>query len=432
LTNVVDIPLLKPQLQFMQSKARELLYSGAFGAGKSRAICHKIVMRARAHPGAREALCRKTNVALKRTTLKTLLQSDGELPPVLEPRTYTHNRSEQTIKLHGGGEIVYFGLDDPQKIGSMNLSGCGVDEAVEVTEADWTMLRGRIRLKIGALPHQLYGACNPGPPSHFLAERFGLALDYVCAPNCEAIHTKATDNPFLPAAYLENLETLQGVSYKRFVLGLWVGSDGLVYDRWDRDVFVQEREGPWKRCIVGCDAGYTNPAAFVLLMEDYDGRLHLASEWYKTKQLEPDVIDQAQHWYELHEPETFHVDPSAASLRAGMHARGMPVLDAVNDVFGGIQSVQARLHVAGDGRPRFTIDPACVNTIREFESYEWRETPDGYIKDEPIKLNDHAMDALRYGIVAIDGLFTARVNVIDFSTPRSGAWLDVENEEIWE
>ena len=38
-----------------------------------------------------------------------------------------------------------------------------------------------------------------------------------------------------------------------------------------------------------------------------------------------------------------------------------------------------------------TVDPSCVNTINEFESYVWKEG-----KDEPVKEWDHAMDATRY------------------------------------
>jgi len=56
--------------------------------------------------------------------------------------------------------------------------------------------------------------------------------------------------------------------------------------------------------------------------------------------------------------------------------------------------------VAGDGRPRLTIDPACVNTLAEFESYVWMEGRSG-VKDTPEKTNDHAMDALRYGVARL-------------------------------
>ena len=53
----------------------------------------------------------------------------------------------------------------------------------------------------------------------------------------------------------------------------------------------------------------------------------------------------------------------------------------------------------GNGKRGLYVFSDCVNTIREFGSYRY---PDGTNKrdpkDEPQKVNDHAMDALRYVI----------------------------------
>ena len=70
----------------------------------------------------------------------------------------------------------------------------------------------------------------------------------------------------------------------------------------------------------------------------------------------------------------------------------------------GITKVQDYLKIQGDGKPRLTVDPSCVNTINEFESYVWKEN-----KDEPVKDNDHAMDALRY----LAGNVQPAISVID-------------------
>lgn len=168
-SNEHRLQVLPQQLRFLKSTARQILYSGAFGAGKTRAICLRVAMRA-ATVGAREGLCRKTVVSLKRSTLKTLLEPDGLLPPVLPQGSYEYKKIDGEINIKGGGTIMLFGLEDPARIASMNLSGVGCDEAVELSEQDWTMLRGRIRLKLPNLPNQLYGACNPSTPQHWLAK----------------------------------------------------------------------------------------------------------------------------------------------------------------------------------------------------------------------------------------------------------------------
>jgi phage terminase large subunit len=91
------------------------------------------------------------------------------------------------------------------------------------------------------------------------------------------------------------------------------------------------------------------------------------------------------------------VDPSAAGLIADMRFAGLAANGANNAVLDGIQLVKSLLAVQGDGRPRLTISPKCVNLIAEFESYCWKEGRAG-LRDEPEKANDHAMDALRYAL----------------------------------
>jgi len=91
------------------------------------------------------------------------------------------------------------------------------------------------------------------------------------------------------------------------------------------------------------------------------------------------------------------VDPSAKKLIVDIQDADLPVIGANNDITGGIQAVQERLEVPGDGNPRLVIDPDCKNAIMEMESYQWKENKDGTKQDKPEKKNDHAMDEIRYG-----------------------------------
>jgi PBSX family phage terminase large subunit len=426
--------LLKKQIEFVKSDSREVLYSGAFGAGKTRSVCMKAVMRA-SKPGACEALVRKHLVSLKATTLKTLLEPEGNLPPVLPEGTYTHNKSDKTIRIHGGGQIVYFGLDDPGKIGSYTLSGIGIDEASETTEADYTMLRGRSRMSLDGLPNQIYGATNPSHQKHHLAVRFGLDGEHKAAPGCYPILTCSADNYFLPAPYLADLNTYTGLSRRRYVLGEWCSSEGLIYDAFDPSIFVRERVANWSRVIVGGDWGFTNPSVLLLVCEDEDGYLHVSEEFYQTQQLEPDIVKQCERFKNYSGASEFVIDPSAAALRATMEREALNVIAGNNDVLGGIARVQKRF-VMLDDRPRITISPTCTNLLRELGMYEW--TPGG--KDRPKKENDHALDALRYAVMHIDDCPEIEIRVMhsgqslsrafkgkNHNWNRPGVWTDLCN-----
>ncbi|QOV91069.1 PBSX family phage terminase large subunit [Humisphaera borealis] len=420
------IELLPKQYAFVTSTAREVLYSGAFGAGKSRATCVKLATRAQ-RPGAREALVRKHLVTLKGTTLKTLLEPEGNLPPVLPPGSYSHNQSAKTIRIVGGGEIVYFGLDDVAKVGSYNLSGVGVDQAEELSENDWTALRGRIRLNVDGVPNSLYGACNPSGPEHFLAVRFGLNGRSKAADGCHAIATKSADNWHLPESYLRDLQTYTGVAKRRYVDGEWCGSDGLVYDTFDPAIHVRERRDVWQRVIVGGDQGFSNPTAMVVIAEAEDGTLHLLAEFYATGKVSSDVIAEAERLKSEYGVTEFVFDPAAAVLREEMARAGLSVIAGDNDVNGGITSCQRRFAVDGSGKPGLTISPACVNVIKELGMYEWQPGE----KDKPVKKHDHALDALRYGIRRLDGGNQIDVRVINGGN-RSEPHRPTNDEHMWQ
>jgi len=125
--------------------------------------------------------------------------------------------------------------------------------------------------------------------------------------------------------------------------------------------------------------------------EDSDKRLHIYKEFYKRQQLQSDVVTKAKEWSHEFGCASAAVDEAAAGLIADLNAAGVRASGAKGRVLDGIQRVQNQLAKAGDGRPRLTVDPSCVNVQNEFESYKWKPE-----KDMPEKEDDHAMDAVRY------------------------------------
>lgn len=399
------IELLPKQMAFLRSNAPEVLYSGSVRAGKTFALVLKTVMRA-ATPGAREALVRKHNSTLKPTTLTTLLEGDGMNPPVLAPGSYEWRRADQAIRIHGGGEIVYFGLDDVQKIGSRSLTGVNIDETIELSEKDYQMLQTRVSVDVPGLVKQLNGACNPGPPGHFLARKFGLAPGQTCEEGCEVFQTHSAENWYLSAEYLERIEKLTGSMYERLVRGRWVGSEGVIYDTWYRPTHVVERKASdMRRWIGGSDDGYANPFTFLLIGIDGDGRRHVYRSTARSGLRNAEKIGLvretiADAGLTERDLERYPVDAAAAQLIDEMQAAGLPAEKAEKDVLDGIQVVQANLGVRGDGTPGLTVDPSCRDLIEEFESYEWVERS-GQRLDLPKKANDHSLDALRYALMSV-------------------------------
>ncbi len=423
--------LLPKQMQFMRADAAEVMFSGAFGAGKTRVLCEKTLELAVNHPGNRVGLFRQTAVALRATTLRTLLDGDGRLPPVIPPAYIAgHHKTDRVITLRNGSEIVYGGLKSSEGgliwLNSLNLGAALVDQAEEITLDDWLLLGGRLRLDVPGLERRrIYGACNPRDPGHWIYQRF-LRASSRQRLNTQVIKTRSRDNWHLPADYLARIEAFTGPFYDRFVLGKWVGLEGLVYDNFAPEVHIIEpfplsRE--WRRWR-SIDFGYTNPFTCLWACEVGadnagglpEGSIVIYREIYMSRRR---VAEHAQHINAISEGEryeTTYADHDAGD-RAELDAHGITTLPADKAVSMGIQTTRGwlgnergalpRLYFFGDALVEMDISliidprtgdkkhaPTC--TSDEFLFYRWQTGAGGVVKEQPVKTHDHGMDALRY------------------------------------
>lgn len=388
----VRLDCLPSQMPFIRANEREVLGYGGYGGGKTFALCARLLFRA-AVPGAREGLCRRHLVTLKASTLRTLLHGDGPTPPVLPPGSYLHNKSEKCIRIRGGGEIVYFGVDDSEKIGSLNLTGCAVDQAEELTEDQWAKLVGRTRVP-HCLGNQRYAVCNPGSPTHHLAIRFGVKG--TTPPGRASIHIPSLLNTYTTPEYRSDLDATTGVWRSRYVLGEWVGAEGLVYDNWDRERMVREEQPPPEAAlIVAVDDGISNPCAILAVWVYPEGRMHVGAMQYKSGLYEEERVKLIRS---MAGPacEAVVIDPSAASIITACRASGLRVVEAQNAVNPGISLVHSLI-----GSGRLSIDPRCKPLLDEMDAYAWDDKAKQ--RERPVKSRDHACDALRYAVYHVHG-----------------------------
>ena len=252
----------------MESKADRVLFSGAFGAGKSISLCTKGLKLSIAYPKNYGMICRKVRATLKETTLKTWMEQVCPAQLIGD-----FNKTEGLVTLTNGSQVLFGGLDDPLKLGSLNLGWVGIDEAIETNEEDWKMLEGRLRLP-GVL-HQIFAATNPGAPAHYLYKMFFQDK------KGEVFQSGSLDNPELPEDYLQRLREFEGTYFQRNVMGQWAGMEGLVYSSFnERTCCVPRFEIP-KHWLVysGHDFGDANPAALFYAKDPDTGYFYLFAEY---------------------------------------------------------------------------------------------------------------------------------------------------------
>jgi len=378
-------PISSTQAGFIATSAPRALFSGAFGAGKSVALCAKALKLSLDYPNNFGLICRKVRATLAQTTVKTFMEM--VCPPEI---IKDYNKSEGLVTLTNGSQILFGGLDDPLKLGSLNLGWCGIDEAIETNEEDWKMLEGRLRLP-GVL-HQIFAATNPGPPAHYLYTMFFKAK------RGEVYQASSLENPELPEDYKARLGEFEGTYYERYVLGRWVGMEGLVYAAFDERVCLIPRfEIPLKWLVYsGHDFGMANPAA-VFYAQDVDtGNFFLFAEYLPGEKY--GIYDHVQKFKEITRDRNVVMRVGGShqedEIRQGYTMQGWPIAEPKHsgDRKYQIQKVQG-MHRLN----KIFVFNDLQEYLREKMSFSYDKGEDGKL-DEKImgEAKFHLMAAERY------------------------------------
>lgn len=184
-----------------------------------------------------------------------------------------------------------------------------------------------------------------------------------------------------------------GVFFDRFIRGLWVVAEGLVY-QFDSERYIAQElpaDGIW---YISCDYGTLNPFSAGLWCVS-GGRAVRVAEYYYSGRGASSMKTDEEYYQELEKlagDRVIHsvvVDPSAASFIACIRRHGrFSVRKAKNDVLPGIRLTATMLRAGV-----IKVGAGCKDAIREFGLYRWDEKGE---VDKPIKENDHAMDDIRY------------------------------------
>lgn len=213
-----------------------------------------------------------------------------------------------------------------------------------------------------------------------------------------SFHYTTYDNPHIPVEEIE--EAKRRLSPDRFAqeyMADFRKTEGLVYKEFNRESHIYSHIPEGVRIverIAGIDFGFTNPVAIMDIWIDSADCWWVEGDYYKTGKTDAEVAEYvAAERFMMVYP-----DPEAPAAIAELRKRGCNVRDVVkgkDSVKHGIDRVRERLKAN-----KLKIKSTLVNTILEFETYVYPEKKDMRNDDEnPVKENDHALDALRYPIM---------------------------------
>lgn len=327
-----------------------------------------------------------TRESVQRNVINDLCDVLG-VPPV----------SSKTNEMEVFGRRLYIiGANDEsavRRIQGSTLALAYVDEIAVIPQPFFRMLLSRLS-KPGA---QLLGTCNPEGPHHWLKTDF---IDRADSLNLRYWQFELDDNPSLDEDYKSSLKReYSGHWYARYILGQWAVAQGLVYSGvTDEHIYAEPLTNP-RYCICGIDYGITNPTAAVLvdISPNLWPQLGVRKEYYYDSKeqarakTDAELADDLLAFVRHENLQALYIDPSAASLKLELKARDLPVIDAVNDVLHGIKIVDKFIT-----HQNLVFHSSCKNLIKELHSYSWDPKAADRGVDKPMKVADHAVDALRY------------------------------------
>lgn len=345
-------------------------------------------------------LCGKTINSFRRnvwTWCKSLLRIRGY--------QISESRDENKITIIYKGKTNYFyvfgGRDERSQdlIQGITLAGVLFDEVALMPESFVNQATGRCSVT----GSKYWFNCNPDNPSHWFKKNW---IDKAKDKNLLYLHFTMDDNLSLSEDIKERYRNLYvGVFFKRFILGLWVVAEGAIYDMFDEEENVYTRLErsihDYPDPVVAIDYGTTNPLAALLCIDD-ENQFLIQDEYYFNSREEgyqktdEQYLDDINKWLienlGTNPYPQLIVDPSAASFIVAARMRGYRVKEADNTVLDGIRQVSTML-----ARRVLKINKRCKNLIREILGYVWDDNT-RTDKEKPLKMNDHAVDAMRYWI----------------------------------
>lgn len=367
----------------LNSDKRFIINQGGSRSSKTYSLCQLIIVWCLQNPNKVVSIVRKTFPALRATVMRDFFEVLKDLELYEKGN---HNMSENIYRFSNGSIVEFFSVDDEQKIRGRKRDLGWCNEANELWFDDFQQLNMRTESK-------LIFDYNPSESSGWLYE----------LPEEESILIKSTykDNPFLPESIKRQIEDLKRTDealYQIYALGEKAISKSNIYSNW---TFLQHRPSKFTQFVYGLDFGFNHPTALIRVYW-HEKDIYIEPVIYESYLTTTDLIDRMSS-LGIDKSTDILADYSRPEIIAEMQIAGYNVNNANKVVKKGIDNVKTFGVICQD-------DPRLK---KEYDNYKWKKIGDT-ITDEPVKLFDDAMDAIRYATTFIKEMYFSDDGYIAF------------------
>ena len=368
------------------SKRIEVYYGGA-GSGKSFGATQKVLLKALKYR-RKVLVIRKIQRTIK-DSIWALLISHLHASGYYDACRV--NRSDFEIELPNGSIFLFKGLDDPEKIKSIDgITDIVIEEATELTEDDFTQLNLRLRALVDYL--QIYLMFNPISKKNWVYDYFFVRQ---LPLNVKVVKTTYQDNRFLSDEYRAELERLKDRNpayYRIYCLGEFATLDKLVFPVYQTKI-VSEADIQGLKRWIGLDFGYINdPSAIVWgYIDTVNKRIYVSGEYVK-RGMKNNEIAETMIDLGLHKDKCYGDCAERKSIDE-IKDKGVniePTEKGKDSIIHGIQWIQ---------QYELIVDERCFKVVEELENYTWKkDKKTGEYLNDPVDTFNHTIDAIRYGL----------------------------------
>lgn len=357
-------------------------------------------------------LAGKTMGALKKNVIRPMLQ-------MLEAWgwPYTYIRSGTDARLEIGSNTYYlYGANteaSQDTLQGLTAAGAYADEAALFPQSFIDQMIGRCSIT-GA---KIWMNCNPAGPHHYIREEFLLKKE---EKKVYHLHFMMTDNFSLSLKVIERYKRSWphgSVFYKRFILGLWVAADGLIYQQFADNVADYTvtskwlQDNPIQYAVIGVDFGGTKSAHSFTLTGFTQGfrQVVVLDEYYCKKRINPnqlqddfiDFVKRAQARYKVYEA---YCDSAEQTLIAGLEMACIQAHVAIDikDAIKGPINDRIAFYNSLIAQNRWKIMKHCTHIIEAFEQAVYDDKkPNQDIRLDDGLMNVDSLDSTEYSTESI-------------------------------
>ena len=403
---------------FVNSNAFINIAHGSVRSSKTITATMRFIQYVMTSPHKKFLITGKTRDTVKRNIIDDMLMMlKGQVD-------YSYHHFDGVLQI--GDNIVHvIGLSDEgatSRVQGLTVGGWYADEVAVCPESAVKMCISRCSLP----ESQIFWTLNPDSPYHYLYREY-ITNDKLKEKGIVRVwHFNLDDNIHLTEEYKDNLKELyraSEVQYKRYILGLWVIAEGLIYTGFNTDDnIVKDLPERFDEINISTDYGTEHPDVMSVIGIKYNpegNSYYLIDESYYdnsehggVRLTDSDRVNRLVYLQDKYNPRTIFISHDASSLLVACEQDSRITCEVIKYT----PDVYEDINVINDlfSNNRFMVHESCMNTISQLQTYAWDLKAAARGKEVPLKQDDDAVDAFRGAICGVMKRKTASAAIIEW------------------